>query len=142
MDQEQNTTTQTKDAAEATVTSTAHTESAKVVDDVSEHKVFAIIGYILPFLFFIPMLNESSKNNQYARTHADQQLTLLVISLAWLVLSKFLYMMLYGLMYMFGSLFNIAMLVLVVIGIINAAKGETKKLPIVGQISLIGNLFK
>ncbi len=114
----------------------------KEATDVSEHKLFAILGYILPFLFFIPMLNEASKNNAYVRTHADQQLTLLVLSLAWFVVSKFLFVMMYALMYTFGAIFNIAMLVLVVIGIINAAKGETKKLPIVGQISLIGHLFK
>ena len=48
-------------------------------DGISDHKMYAILGYILPFLFFLPLLSESSKNNPFARFHANQQLILLII---------------------------------------------------------------
>ena len=142
MDQEQHTTEQSTETTTSTMPTSTQAEPAKSIDGVSEYKLFAIIGYILPFLFFIPMLNESSKNNVYVRTHADQQLTLLVLLLGWTVVSQFLYMTMYTMMNSLGFVFNIAMFVFMVIGIINAVKGEAKKLPGIGQISLIGTLFK
>ena len=114
----------------------------KETSDVGDHKLFAILGYILPFLFFIPMLNDASKNNPYVRTHADQQLTLLVIWLAWSVFTNVFFMAMPSGLYMLMPIVNIGLLVLVIIGIINAAQGQTKKLPFLGSISLIDKLFK
>ena len=73
-------------------------------DSVGDNKLFAILGYILPFLFFIPMLNESSKHNAFARTHADQQLTLLVIWVVWSIFSNVMVMSLSMLLYTLSPL--------------------------------------
>ncbi len=111
-------------------------------DGVSEHKLWAIVGYILPFLFFIPMLDEKSKNNAFARFHANQQLTLLVIGLGVYVVTNILLgMFMFGLFFIM-PIINIALLVLVVLGVIHAAQGEMKELPVVGKISLLGKIFK
>ncbi len=112
---------------------------ASVNDGVSEHKLWAILGYILPFLFFVPMVNDSSKHNAFARFHANQQLSLLVICLGlYIVSNMFLGMMFFVIM----PLINLAMLVLVIMGIIHAAKGEMKPLPAIGGIILLDKIFK
>jgi hypothetical protein len=50
-------------------------------EDIEKNKALAIIGYILPILFFIPLLNDQSKNSPFAKFHANQQLVLLIASL-------------------------------------------------------------
>ena len=50
--------------------------------DVDNNKALAIVGYIIPILFFIPLLNESSKNSPFAKFHANQQLVLLISAFA------------------------------------------------------------
>jgi len=39
--------------------------------DVQANKAMAIIGYILPFLFFIPLVTDA-KTSPFARFHANQ----------------------------------------------------------------------
>jgi len=46
--------------------------------DAESNKALAIVGYIIPILFFIPLINESSKNSPFAKFHANQQLVLLI----------------------------------------------------------------
>ena len=96
-----------------------------------QHKAIAIIGYIIPILFFIPLISDA-KNNPYAKFHANQQLTLLIFwiianfvnivpilgQIAWLILS-------------------ILGIILVIMGVINAAQGTMKPLPIIGKFTLI-----
>jgi len=110
--------------------------------DVGDHKLYAILGYILPFLFFLPMVQDSSKNNAFARFHANQQLILLAVWLAVYVLTTVMYSMFMMGIYALTSLLNVGILVLAVIGIINAAQGEMKELPLVGKFKLLDKLFK
>src|SRR3989344_5660427 len=96
-------------------------------DDISKHKAFAIIGYIIPLLFFIPMLSEEGKKSQFAMFHANQQLIQLI---AWVV-SGFLTFVLVGfLLYIFC-------LVIMIMGIISAANGTMKPAPLVGGIKIL-----
>lgn len=113
-------------------------DATKPASDNSEHKLFAIIGYILPFLFFLPLLNEKSKNNDFVRFHANQQLILLILGVGvHFLATPFLYMTFgYG-GYLFSSLLNLALFVLVVLGVINAAQEERKELPLVGRFRLL-----
>jgi hypothetical protein len=39
--------------------------------DVDSHKALAIVGYIIPILFFIPLVTDA-KNNTFAKFHANQ----------------------------------------------------------------------
>jgi uncharacterized membrane protein len=144
MDQQNETVGGAQAGAQAaqTVAPVAQAPQAATNDGVSEHKLWAIVGYILPFLFFIPMIDEKSKNNAFARFHANQQLTLLAIGLGMYVVSQILlgtFMM--GLFFIM-PLINIAVLVLVVLGVIHAAQGEMKELPLVGGIKLLDKVFK
>lgn len=89
-------------------------------------KVMAIVSYII---FFIPLL--AAKNRSaFLNFHCNQGLGLFIVALAGsIVLGMILP---YGL-YMVSNLWSLLMFVLMVIGIINASKHETKPLPIIGN---------
>ncbi len=106
--------------------------------DNGDHKLFAILGYILPFLFFLPLLNEKSKHNAFARFHANQQLILLILGVGiHFLVTPFLIMSLGFSAYMFSSLLNLALFVFVVLGVINASQEEMKELPLIGGFKLL-----
>ncbi len=117
------------------------TQDTTTNDGVNDHKLWAILGYILPFLFFIPMLDEKSKHNAFARFHAEQQLALLVVCLGVYVAMNVLAGMFFMGLFFLMLLINIAVLVLVVMGVLHAAKGETKELPLIGGIKLLSKVF-
>lgn len=120
---------------ETVVVSQAQSE---VKSDYSDHKLYAILGYILPFLFFIPLVNDSSKNNPFARFHANQQLILLILGLAvYMFVNPFLFMTFgYG-GYTLSSLLNLGIIVFVILGVMNASKEEMKELPLIGGFKLL-----
>ena len=114
-------------------------EEQKIVEhkadnkDVEANKAMAIIGYILPILFFIPLVTDA-KNSTYAKFHANQQLILLLAAVAVNIVGTIIPILGWFIILPFGSL---ALIVIAIIGIINAAKGEMKKLPLIGGFSLI-----
>jgi len=120
---------------------TSGTEAA-TNNGVSEHKLFAIIGYILPFLFFIPLIQEGSKNNAFARLHANQQAIILVLWIGITVLGNVLFGMVGFGMYSLISIAQLVLFVFAIIGIINAAQGEAKELPVIGKFNIVDKLFK
>ncbi len=121
---------------------TAEATSATASDGVSEHKLFAIIGYILPFLFFIPLIQDNSKNNAFARLHANQQAIILVLWLGITILGNILFVIIgYGL-YSLISIAQLVLFVFAILGIINAAQGEAKELPVIGKFNIVDKLFK
>lgn len=115
---------------------TAPMPSAPVVEnsDVEKNKVMAIVGYILPILFFIPLINESSKNSPFAKFHANQQLVLLIAAIAVDIIGSVIPLLGWFLILPIGS---VVVLVLAILGIVNAAKGEMKPLPIIGGYKII-----
>lgn len=100
------------------------------------HKILAIVGYIFPILFFIPLLSAEGKQDVFAMFHANQQLNLLIAGIALWVLM----MIVGGIVPFFFLLFplvQIAFLVFMVLGIINAVKGEMKELPAIGHFRFL-----
>ena len=102
--------------------------------DVEANKALAIIGYIIPILFFIPLLNDSSKNSPFAKFHANQQLILLITAFAVNVVGIIIPFLGWFIILPFGGL---AVLVLAIIGLIGAAKGEMKPLPLIGGFTIL-----
>lgn len=137
---EQETNPQSSVQNEQSTTSTTPA-AATSNSEVADHKLFAILGYILPFLFFVPMVQDSSKHNAFARFHADQQLSLLVVGIGIYVLGQMVYSMAY-MLFVFIPLINLGLLVLAIMGVIHAVNGEMKALPIIGGFKLLGKLFK
>ena len=104
--------------------------------DAEKNKVMAIVGYIIPILFFIPLVSDG-KNSPFARFHANQQLILLIASVAGNIILTILAAITFGLGGILLPIFYILILVLVIMGAINASKGEMKKLPMIGGFNII-----
>jgi len=86
--------------------------------------VMAVIAYVV---FFIPLLTED-KNDPFVKYHVKQGMVLFV---AWIA-SAFISMIpLIG--WMVAPLLSLAMLVLMIMGIMSAYKGEQKPLPVIGK---------
>jgi uncharacterized membrane protein len=101
--------------------------------DASDNKAMAIIGYIIPILFFIPLVTDA-KNSPFAKFHANQQLNLLLAAIAVNIVGSIIPFLGWFIILPLGS---IAILVFAIMGLINAAKGEMKALPMIGGFSLI-----
>ncbi len=102
--------------------------------DAEKNKVMAIVGYIIPLLFFIPLLSDESKNSPFAKFHANQQLVLLISAVIVNIVGSIIPILGWFIILPIGC---IILLVLAIMGIINGAKGEMKKLPIIGGFEII-----
>ncbi len=108
--------------------------------DAQDNKVMGILAY-LGILVLVPIF--AAKESPFARYHANQGLILLIASFAlsiviWIV--TFVLAMISPNLALIGTLLSIVYLVipiLAIIGIINAAKGEAKELPIIGKFQII-----
>lgn len=111
--------------------------------DVNSNKAMAIIGYIIPILFFIPLLSEESKKSPFAKFHANQQLNILIFwiggGIVATILSTILAftVILLIIVPIIWLIYQIGGLVLMIMGIVNAAKGEMKKLPAIGGFDIM-----
>ena len=111
-----------------------NTEAPKTAgSDADNNKAMAIIGYIIPILFFIPLLSDA-KNSPFAKFHANQQLNLLLAGIAVNIIGTIIPFLGWFIILPLGTIF---LLILMIMGIINAAKGEMKKLPVTGGFELI-----
>ena len=110
-------------------------EEAKQVSpqDAEKNKAMAIVGYIIPILFFIPLVTEA-KNSPFAKFHANQQLNLLLAAIVVNVVGGIIPFIGWFILLPLGSIF---LIVVAIMGIINAAKGATKELPLIGGFKLI-----
>lgn len=91
----------------------------------------AIVAYIL---FFIPLLTEAKKD-PFVKYHIKQGLLLFI---GW-ILIYIIGMILPWQLGMITTLLDVGLFVLMVIGIMSAAKGEQKPLPVIGKF---GEQFK
>ena len=125
-------------------------DDANNINDVQDNKVMAVLSYI-GILCLIPIFG--AKDSKYAQYHASQGLTLCLFNLAYtiviaiikgILLNVLPWTMLgvYSAISMILSLGYIAFVVFAIMGIINAAQGRTKELPIIGKIDILGKLRK
>lgn len=105
-------------------TTTTSTEST----DAQENKVMGILAYIL---FLIPLL--AAKDSKFAMYHANQGLLLFLLAIGSNVVL--------GIIPIIGWLLlpiaNLVVLLFAIMGIINAANGEMKPLPVIGKYQLL-----
>jgi len=107
--------------------------------EVEEGIVWAIIGY-LGILFLVPLL--AKKDNKFALYHAKQGLVLFIAEIVAMVVALII-MFIVGWIPVVGwvisgliwLLFWVGMLVMLIMGIVNAATGKYKALPIIGGIA-------
>lgn len=101
--------------------------------DAQDNKIMGILAY-LGILVLIPIF--AAKESPFARFHANQGLLLLIANVAFSIIYYILMFISLTVGMIFGIL-SIGILVLIIIGIINAAKGEMKELPIIGKYRIL-----
>lgn len=101
--------------------------------DAEKYRGMAILAYII---FFIPLLTEA-KDSPYVKFHVKQGLMVLLSSIAVSVIGSIIPFLGWFLILPIGSLI---VLVIWVMGIINALNGEEKQVPLVGKYA--DQLFK
>jgi len=90
-----------------------------------KNTAMAIIAYII---FFVPLLTDV-KNDPFVRYHVRQGLILFIF---WIIVS---FVQWIPPLYMITWILHLGLLVLLIIGIIHAANGEKKPLPIIGKFA-------
>jgi uncharacterized membrane protein len=88
----------------------------------------AIVGLIV---FFVPLLTDS-KNDPFVKFYVKQGLALFI---SWIVVGIAAGILVYVPMlgFLISQLLSLALFIILIIGIMGAAKGEQKPLPIIGQ---------
>ncbi|MEA3463906.1 MAG: hypothetical protein U9R14_02430 [Patescibacteria group bacterium] len=112
-------------------TSTINTSSAK--EEIKKGKVCAMLAYLLVGIVWY-FVDEKMKKNNFIKFHVKQSLVLLIVSFAGSIVL--------GMTFIFAwliPLYQVAILVMIIIGIMNANNEQEKELPIIGQF---GNKFK
>ncbi len=102
--------------------------------DAEKNKMMAIIGYIIPILFFVPLISDESKNSPFAKFHSNQQLVLLIAAVIVNIVGSVIPIIGWFIILPLGSIF---LIVVAIMGIIHASKGEMKKLPLIGKYQII-----
>jgi uncharacterized membrane protein len=133
----------------------APTEAGQAVQqaqatDAEQNKVMAILSYII---FFIPLITGDHKKSPFVKFHVNQGTVLAIVAIAYSIVSGILRAIIkvpvsvYGystsVYYTPGWLSTILWLISLVFfagciyGIINAATGKQKELPVIGKFKII-----
>jgi uncharacterized membrane protein len=123
---------------------------ADPVSDAQANKLMAILAYII---FFIPLLTGDHKKSPFVRYHANQGIVLFISAIAWGIVYGILSTILAALLfnpYAWGTglgVYGIVMLILgllwivpsalCILGIVHAATGKMKPLPVIGRIKIL-----
>ena len=88
-------------------------------------KTMAMVAYIL---FFVPLLAVKNRSS-FLNYHVNQGLTLFIVALVGSVALSAIFGWRF---YMISNIWNLLMIILAVLGIVNVSKNETKPLPVIG----------
>ena len=119
---------------------TADTTAEFDAQDITSNKAMAILAYFGP-LVLIPIF--AAKQSKFARYHSNQGLVLLIASIlygiAYSILSSIILAISWRLYFIVSiiGLVSIVVTVLAIIGIINAATGKAKELPLIGKFKIV-----
>ncbi len=105
-------------------------------EEIESGKTMAIVAY---FIFFIPLLMDDMRKNKFVMFHTEQSIVVIILQVIGWILGTV------GSFFCVGAVFYLIVLfawVLLVIGILNAAGGKAKPLPLVGQFGEKFNLVK
>lgn len=120
----------------AGLNNTADTTAEYDAQDIRNNKAMAILAY-LSWLVLIPLF--AAKESKFARFHCNQGVVLAVAEIiAVIVLSILDGLPLIGWIFSIaGSLLGLVCFIFAVLGIINAANGKAKELPIIGKFKIL-----
>ncbi len=119
---------------------TADTTAQFDTADINANKAMAILAYFGP-LVLIPIF--AAKGSKFARYHSNQGLVLLLAAIlygiAYSILSSIILAISWRLYFIVSiiGLVSIIITILAIIGIINAATGKAKELPLIGKFKIL-----
>lgn len=120
---------------------TADTTDEFSPEDIAQNKGMAVVSY-LGILVLIPIFG--APKSKFARFHANQGLVLFIADIAYSIVQSIITKVFYAISWSLGSIVSsilglvwILFLVLVIIGIVNAANGRAKELPVIGKITIL-----
>lgn len=96
--------------------------------DIEKNKMMAGLSYII---FFLPLL--ICPESKYGKFHANQALILLLVGVVGNIVLGFIPIIGWLLL----PLFNVAVLILGIMGLVSGFGGKAKKLPIIGRYTII-----
>ena len=94
-----------------------------------KNTAMAVIAYII---FFVPLLTGDAQKDPFVKYHVKQGLVLFLLVVAINVVGWILPLYIW---WTLSWLLSLATLVLLIVGIVNAANGEQKPLPVIGKAS-------
>ena len=97
-------------------------------EDVEKNKTMAGLAYLL---FFLPLI--ICPDSAFGRFHANQGLILTIVA----VVGNMILSAIFLIGWILLPVFNIFMLVLLVMGLMNGLNGKAKKLPVIGKFTII-----
>lgn len=108
--------------------------------DVEKNRLMAILSY-LGILVIIPII--VAPNSKFVRFHANQGVLLLITSFAYRIVVRLLGLVIGwiplvgGVIITLFSIVNLIIFIFMILGIVNAAQGKGKELPIIGGYRII-----
>ena len=119
---------------------TADTTAEFDANDINSNKAMAILAYFGP-LVLIPIF--AAKQSKFARYHSNQGLVLLIAAIAYGIVYNILSAIILAIswrLYFITTIIglgSIVITILAIIGIINAATGKAKELPLIGKFKIL-----
>lgn len=89
----------------------------------------AVIAY---FIFFIPLLTGDAKKDSFVKYHVKQGLVLFLLAVAVQIIG---WVVPFYLWLSFSWILSLVLLVLLILGIVNAVGGKEQPLPVVGKFA-------
>ncbi|MBV6479562.1 MAG: hypothetical protein HGGPFJEG_02347 [Ignavibacteria bacterium] len=100
-------------------------------EEIQSGKTMAIVAYLI---FFIPLLMDDMRKNKFVMYHTEQSIILLICYIICSIVATITCGV--------GLVLYIPCIVFLIMGIMNAANGEVKPLPLIGQYGEKFNLVK
>lgn len=100
-------------------------------EDIEKNKIWAIVSYLGIIGIIIAFVSDG-KDSPYVKFHLNQSVCLLIMALAGFVLT-----MIPIIGWLLAPVVGLIVLVFVVMGILNAAQGQVKRLPLIGDFEII-----
>ena len=101
--------------------------------DAEDNKIMGILAY-LGILFLVPYL--AAKESPFAKFHANQGCVLFIAYLA-AGIAGFILVFIPYIGWLVSYVLYLGCFVLMILGIINAVKGEMKELPLIGKMTIL-----
>lgn len=101
-------------------------------EDIEKNKVMAILAYI-SWLVLIPIF--AAKDSKFARFHVNQGLVLAIVEILFWIAAGIVTSII-PILGIILNLANIVFFIVSIIGILNAANGKAKELPVIGKFKI------